>query len=30
MGIVLRKDYKKLSGCTGTAQTESEEFYEIY
>ena len=24
------KLYNKLSGCTGTAQTESEEFYEIY
>ena len=24
------KLYKKLSGCTGTAQTESQEFYEIY
>ncbi len=24
------KLYKKLSGCTGTAQTESEEFFEIY
>ena len=24
------KLYKKLSGCTGTAATESEEFYEIY
>ncbi len=24
------KLYKKLAGCTGTAQTESEEFYEIY
>ena len=24
------KLYSKLSGCTGTAQTESEEFYEIY
>ena len=22
--------YKKLSGCTGTAATESEEFFEIY
>ena len=24
------KLYKKISGCTGTAQTESEEFFEIY
>ena len=24
------KLYKKLAGCTGTAQTESQEFYEIY
>ena len=24
------KLYSKLAGCTGTAQTESEEFYEIY
>ena len=24
------KLYKKLSGCTGTAQTEAQEFYEIY
>ncbi len=24
------KMYKKLTGCTGTAQTESEEFFEIY
>ena len=24
------KLYKKLSGCTGTAATEAEEFYEIY
>ncbi len=24
------KLYKKLAGCTGTAQTEAEEFYEIY
>ena len=24
------KLYKKISGCTGTAQTESQEFFEIY
>ena len=24
------KLYKKISGCTGTAATEAEEFYEIY
>ena len=24
------KLYEKICGCTGTAQTESEEFYEIY
>ena len=24
------KLYKKLAGCTGTAVTESQEFYEIY
>ena len=24
------KLYSKLSGCTGTAQTESQEFFEIY
>ena len=27
---IVTKLYKKIAGCTGTALTESEEFFEIY